>query len=202
MTEQRLAALMFTDIVGSVALQNKLGTEAYTRFIHRHDAVFKSCLSHAKSAEILNETGDGFLVSFDTPTEAVNAALRLQAALHQEVCEGEPMRLCIGLNLGAVTEMEEQVRGEKRVVGMAINLVARVMDLAEGGQILMTRAVFDDARQVVRDHPDQAKLPESAVLTWPAHGRYLFKGNEDPLEIYEVGDEGMAPLSPPPTPSF
>ena len=166
MSEQRLAALMFTDIVGSVALQNKLGTEAYTRFIRRHDEVFKECLSHVSTAEILNETGDGFLVRFDTPTDAVNTALRLQAALHEEVCEGEPLRLCIGLNLGAVTEMEEGVRGEKRAVGMAINLAARVMDLAAGSQILMTRAVFDEARQFVRQHPNQDDLPESAVLTW------------------------------------
>ena len=195
--KQELAALMFTDIVGSVALQNKLGTETYTKFVSRHDEIFKRCMKEAPSARILNETGDGFLVRFDTPTEAVNTALRLQAALHGEVCEGEKMELCIGLNLGAVTEMEEGVRGTKRAVGMAINLAARVMDLAEGNQILMTRAVFDDARQFVREHPQQAELPESAVLQWPAHGRYIFKGNDDPLEIYEVGAEGMAPLSPP-----
>ncbi len=196
-SEQRLAALMFTDIVGSVALQNKLGTEAYTRFIARHDEIFKQCLSHAESGEILNETGDGFLVKFETPKEAVNTALRLQMAMHEEVCEGEPMRLCIGLNMGSVTEMEEGVRGEKRAVGMAINLAARVMDLAEDGQILMTRAVFDEARQFVRQHPQQESLPEETVLQWPAHGRYLFKGNEDPLEIYEVGVDSLAPLSPP-----
>ena len=195
--KQELAALMFTDIVGSVALQNKLGTETYTKFVSRHDEIFKRCMKEAPSAHILNETGDGFLVRFDTPTEAVNTALRLQAALHGEVCEGEKMELCIGLNLGAVTEMDEGVRGTKRAVGMAINLAARVMDLAEGNQILMTRAVFDDARQFVREHPQQAELPESAVLQWPAHGRYIFKGNDDPLEIYEVGAEGMAPLSPP-----
>ena len=183
---------MFTDIVGSVALQNKLGTERYTRFVQRHDEIFKSCLHHTPSARILNETGDGFLVRFDTPTEAVNTALRLQAALHDEVCEGENMQLCIGLNLGAVTEMVEGVRGETRAVGMAINLAARVMDLAEGNQILMTRAVFDDARQFVREHPNHA-----ADLQWPAHGRYLFKGNDEPIEIYEVGAEGMALLSPP-----
>ena len=83
---KKLAALMFTDIVSSVALQNKLGTEAYTRFIARNDEIFKQCLSHAQSGEILNETGDGFLVKFDTPNEAVNTALRLQWAMHEEVC--------------------------------------------------------------------------------------------------------------------
>ena len=196
-TDKQLAVLLFTDIVDSVALQRRLGTKAYTRYITRHDQIFKTCLNHVKGARILNETGDGYLVKFETPKEAVNTALRLQSALHGEVFEGEKIQVRIGLHTGSITEMDEAVRGEKRAVGMAINMAARIMDLAEGGQILMTRAVFDEARQYVREHPDQKNLPESAVLLWPAHGRYIFKGNDEPLEIYEVGPEGMAPLSPP-----
>ena len=115
--------------------------------------------------------------------------------------EGEPLRVRIGLHLGEVTQMDEEVRGEKRAVGMAINIAARIMDLAEGGQILMTRPIFDDARQFVRQHPDaeagDAADDDDMTLQWPAHGRYLFKGNDEALEIYEVGAQGIAPLSPP-----
>ena len=107
-SKQQLAALMFTDIAGSVALQNKLGSADYTRFIRRHDEVFKECLGHAGSGEILNKTGDGFLGKFNTPTEAVNTALRLQAALHDEECEGEALRLCIGLDLSALAVSMEK----------------------------------------------------------------------------------------------
>ena len=198
--EQRLVALMFTDIVGSVALQARLGTASYTRFIKRHDELFKAGLAKSGGATILNETGDGFLVSFPTATEAVNTALRLQLATHDEVVEGEALRVRIGLHLGEVTHMDEQVRGEKRAVGMAINIAARIMDLAEGGQILMTRPIFDDARQYVRLHPDDRSGGEDGdhlLLQWPAHGRYLFKGSDEPLEIYEVGAPGIAPLIPP-----
>ena len=70
-----LAALMFTDIVGSVDLQQRLGTDAYTRFVARHDTIFKSCLAECDDSAILNETGDGFLVRFSDPAEAVNTAL-------------------------------------------------------------------------------------------------------------------------------
>ena len=80
--EQQLVALMFTDIVDSVALQSGLGTASYTRFIQRHDQIFKTCLASASKPKILNETGDGFLVSFATATEAVKTALRLQHAMH------------------------------------------------------------------------------------------------------------------------
>ena len=52
------------------------------------------------------------------------------------------MVLRIGLHIGEVSEMEEQITGDTRAVGMAINLCARIMDLAEDGQILLTRGVF------------------------------------------------------------
>lgn len=57
---KQLAALMFTDIVGSVALQERLGTSAYTKFVTRHDKVVEECLDEVPGARILNETGHGF----------------------------------------------------------------------------------------------------------------------------------------------
>ena len=195
----QLAVLMFTDIVNSVSLQKKLGTAAYTRYIARHDVIFQACLSQVPGARILNETGDGFLVRFNSSSDAVDTALRLQYLLHSEVCEGEPMCLRIGLHSGEITEMHEGIRGETRAVGMAINLAARIMDLAEEGQILMTRTVFDDARQFTRHYPEiEGIAPEDLPpLLWPAYGRYIFKGNDEPMEIYGVGAEGISPLLPP-----
>ena len=148
-------------------------------------------------ARILNETGDGFLVRFQSSSDAVNTALRLQFCFHDEVAEGEAMSLRVGLHMGEVTEMQEQITGEIRAVGMAINLAARIMDLAEEGQILMTRAVFDDARQFTRHHPEIEGVDKVPALQWPAHGRYIFKGNDEPMEIYGVGGDGIAPLKPP-----
>ncbi len=118
--EQQLVALMFTDIVDSVAMQSRHGTASYTRFIQRHDEIFKACLSGAASKKILNETGDGFLVSFGTATEAVKAALRLQNAMHGEVVEGEALRVSIGSHLGEVTQMDEQVSGETAEVPIRV----------------------------------------------------------------------------------
>ncbi|MEZ5329989.1 MAG: protein kinase [Verrucomicrobiales bacterium] len=192
----QLAVLMFTDIVNSVSLQKKLGTEAYTRYISRHDEIFKECLMRAPGGRILNETGDGFLVRLNSSSDAVNTALRLQYRLHSEICEGEPMAVRIGLHSGEITEMQEALRGETRAVGMAINLAARIMDLAAEGQILMTRAVFDDARQFTRHYPDMEGVDPADLppLLWPAYGRYIFKGNDEPMEIYGVGAEGITPL--------
>lgn len=192
---KQFAALLFTDLVGSVALQQRLGTAAYMRYVARHDELFQECLASVPEARVLNETGDGFLVRFDDPSDAVATALRLQHRLSSEIVEGEPMRLRIGLHLGMVTEMDERIRGEKRAVGMPINLTARIMDLAEGGQILMTRAVYEDARNYVREHPRTGgDVPE---LQWKSHGFYEFKGNPEPIEIFEVGAVGVASFAAP-----
>ena len=82
---------------------------------------------------------------------------------------------------------------------MAVNIAARVMDLGKGGQILMTKAVFDSARHFVRVHPsvpgtEAAELPE---LEWCQHGEFILQGAADPVAIFQVGADGIAPMDPP-----
>ena len=195
-----LAVLMFTDIVGSVELQSKLGTFPYTRLVAWHDDIFHQCLNTVAGYEILNETGDGFLVRFHTPSDAVLVALHLQYRLAKGEFEGHSLRVRVGIHLGVVTEMFEKLRGERRVVGMPINIARRVMDLADGGQILMTRAIHDDVRHHVREHPPLAvDFPEETLppLHWLPHGSYHFKGGQDAIEVFEVGAEGIGPLHAP-----
>ncbi|MCH1499081.1 MAG: hypothetical protein L7U83_08430 [Akkermansiaceae bacterium] len=195
---KQISALIFTDIVGSVALQQKLGTNAYTRYVGRHDEIIKECLSTVPDAKVLNETGDGFLIRFTDPSDAVNTALRLQYRLSLEKCEGESINVRMGLNMGLITEMDETNRGATRAVGMPINLVARVMDLGGAGQILMTRVVYDDAKQFVRDHPDSG-LSDTILSppTWVSHGSYEIDGNDENIEVFEIGLPGIAPLTAP-----
>ena len=195
---KQISALLFTDIVGSVALQRKLGTNSYTRYVSRHDEIIKECLSEVSDARILNETGDGFLIRFIDPSDAVNTALRLQYRLSLEKCEGESINVRMGLNMGLITEMDEANRGATRAVGMPINLVARVMDLGGAGQILMTRVVYDDAKQFVRNHPDSG-LSDTILppLEWLSHGSYEIDGNDENIEVFEIGLQGIAPLTAP-----
>ncbi|MDA0350095.1 MAG: hypothetical protein O3C20_22150 [Verrucomicrobia bacterium] len=195
--QKQIAALMFTDIVGSVSLQQRLGTNAYTRLVGKHDELIKSCLSETPDAKILNETGDGFLIRFNDPSDAVNTALRLQYRLSFEKAHGEPINIRIGLNVGLITEMDETNRGGTRVVGMPINLVARVMDLGGAGQILMTRIVYDDAKQFVRSHPDSDPYKTLSAPEWMSHGTYEIDGNDETVEVFEVGLRGIAPLRAP-----
>ncbi len=194
-TTSRHAVLLFTDVVGSTALKSRLGTCAYTRLLARHNALFESLCAPIQGAEILKHTGDGFFVAFETASDAVRFALLFQQMMRTERWDPQPLTTRIGIHSGEVALM--QMAGKPDVVGLAADVAARVMSLGAGGQILMTRAPFDDARQFVADHPEIGAAGKP-VIRWIAHGRYTFDGGEEPLEVFEVGVEGAAPLAPPP----
>jgi len=189
-------ALLFTDVEGSVSLKTRLGTTAYAGLIGRHDAIFRSIVHDCPGADIIKDLGDGFLTRFASTSDAVDVALRFQHALAAEPWTPEPIRVRIGLHLGEVAELAEDAGGAPKLVGLAADISARIMGLARAGQILMTRAGFDDARQYVREHPPVAGPPPD--LRWMAHGPYLFHGADEPMEVFEVGAVGIAPLSSPP----
>jgi class 3 adenylate cyclase/serine/threonine protein kinase len=203
--QSRLMVLMFTDVVGSVELKQRHGDAAVAKMISRHDEIFRYTVAAFPFAEILKDVGDGFLARFSSASDAVHAALHFQNALHNENFNGERLKARIGLHLGEVAELEpEGLSGSAKLSGFAVDITARVMGLALPGQILMTRAAFDNARQYVREFPQPVTVEATAskqtppARKWMAHGRYLFKGAEEPLEVFEVGEVGIAPLRVPP----
>ena len=117
-------------------------------------------------------------------------ALAYHQALHA-LASGTSTALAAraGLHLGEVylreNPPEDVARGAKpvEVDGLAKVLAARLMSLAQGGQTLMTRATFDVARRAAVG----LELPVAEVR-WVAHGSYLLKGVEEPVEVFEVGD--------------
>lgn len=187
--------LAFTDIAGSVELKGRLGAQAYAALLARHDGAMRQIIAAVRDAEIMKDMGDGFLLRFATAADAADSMLRFQHALAADDWGPERLRVRIGIHIGQVTLFADAA-GPPKLVGLAVDLAARVMSLASPGQILLTRGAFDDARQFARD--DSGGEAHRANLRWIAHGRYLFKGSDDPLEVFEVGQSGIAPLSAPP----
>ena len=190
--------LLFTDLVGSVAFKRRMGADEYARRLRRHDELFHQALATVPNGRVLNDTGDGFLAAFDAAPDAVNAALAFQASLRAEDWGSKPFRARAGMHVGQVAEIEEGLSGGERskIVGLAADLASRVMSLGDGDQVLMTRPIFDDARQYVREHPgagDDADLE----LEWMAHGPYELDGIDDPVDVFEVGAKGLAKLEAP-----
>jgi len=91
--------------------------------------------------------------------------------------------------------IEEKGEGplERDILGIQVDTAARVMLLGVGGQILLTRSVFDNARTIPRGEA----LEGLAALSWASHGLYSVKAIEEPFEICEVGEEGRAAFQPP-----
>src|SRR5262249_8253714 len=126
--------------------------------------------------------------------EAVRFALLFQQAMRAEPWSATRLTARVGIHAGEVACLETQAGSS--IVAPAADVAARVMRLAVGGQILLTRFPFDEARHFLREHPSLAgrDIPK---LGWLAHGPYLIKGYDEPIEIFEVGAEGQAPLLPP-----
>src|SRR5439155_6617798 len=138
------AVLLFTDLVDSTGLKNRIGTAAYVPLLERHNALFEQSCAGVAGAEVLKHTGDGFIAAFTTASDAVRAALRFQQAMRIEPWP-HPFLTRIGIHIGEVALVK--IDGRPDVVGVAADLAGRLMSLAAGGQILLTRSAFNDARQ-------------------------------------------------------
>jgi len=184
----RLLTLVFTDLVNSVGLKIQLGDVEAGRLISAHHDGLRELLSATGGREIL-VAGDGSFLTFETPSQAVEFALRLQDFHHKNQ---KLPAVRIGIHMGEVTEtLSDDSARPVEVAGLAVDIASRIQSLASARQILMSYPVFDNARQ--RISASAFTLP----LEWRAHGRYLFKGADATLEIFEVGLLGIAAFKPP-----
>ncbi|MEM7355780.1 MAG: sigma 54-interacting transcriptional regulator [Acidobacteriota bacterium] len=193
-----LRTLLLTDLVDSTRVVERLGDQRAVRVLSMHDREARRLLTEYDGHEI--DKSDGFLFLFERPADAVGYALEYHenlTAMSEDL--GVELAARAGVHLGEVfvrkNSSSEVARGAKaiEVEGIAKPMAARLMTLAGGGQTLLTRTVYDLARQVAQgDHPLAAP-----IVRWMSHGRYRVKGVQEPIEVMEVGVEGAAPLSAP-----
>ena len=166
MSERRTsgtATVMFTDVEASTDITTRLGDDAAAPLLATSNAIVLDQVA-AFAGHDVRSTGDGFLVVFDSARAAVACALAIQ----RELTEREhPIRVRIGLNAGEV------LLGEDELFGAAINLAARVMDRADGGEILAS----DTVRQLV------GTMPEASFRD---RGRVALKGFAERQRLYEI----------------
>lgn len=192
-----VVTLLFTDIVCSTALKQQLGDKAGAALIQQHHALVRQLLADSQGAEEIETAGDSFLLLFPKPSDAVRFALVLQGRLRGE-SEATALQDRIGIHLGEVVIQEHKTGHKpKDLYGIQIDTCARVMSLASGGQILMSRGVFDSARQVLKGE-DIAGI---GALEWLNHGPFLLKGLDEPVEVCEVREASQPNVPKPPTTS-
>jgi len=129
---EKLAAMMFTDIVGSTDLVGVIGDESWADLIAWHDRTIRVVIDEYSGTEI-DHAGDGFFVSFDTPEDALGCATQIQRVLRRHRKEaGFSPHVRIGIHLGPVLQSQEGLLGRQ------VHVAARVASAGEGDEILVS----------------------------------------------------------------
>jgi class 3 adenylate cyclase/alpha-beta hydrolase superfamily lysophospholipase len=128
-TDRVLATVLFTDIVGSTQRASELGDRKWRDLLDAHDGAVRRQLDRFRGREV-RSVGDGFLAIFDGPGRAIECGCAVRDALRA---------LGVGVRVGLHTG-EIEVRGDD-VAGVAVHIAARVVALADGGEVLVSGAV-------------------------------------------------------------
>ena len=168
---RRLAAIVFSDIVGYTAL---MGADegATLRIIAANDEIHGAAISD-NNGTLLKKLGDGVLASFDSVSSAVACAQEIQAAVHRD----GRFEVRIGIHLGEVVLADGDVHGD------GVNIAARIQSEVNAGEIGFTKAVYDNV-----------KNKEGFRATFV--GERTLKNVADPVGLYILADE---PTSTPQT---
>jgi class 3 adenylate cyclase len=124
-----LATVMFTDIVASTERATELGDARWSTTLAAHDALVDRYVRSYRGT-VLKYTGDGVLATFDGPARAIQCALDLVAAVQD-----------LGLEIRAGLHTGEVETSDGDVHGIAVHIAARVMGLADSGEVLVSSAV-------------------------------------------------------------
>jgi len=133
-------SILFSDIEQSTALNERIGDRAWVRLLGSHDKLIRR---HVKkhSGHVVKSQGDGFMIAFAHPEEAVRCSVDVQRSLRMRP---NGIRVRIGIHMG------KSVRRGDDLFGRNVAMAARVAAQADGGQIL----VSDVVRDAVSDHND------------------------------------------------
>jgi adenylate cyclase len=167
-TGRRLAAIMFTDMVGFTALTQSDEAQSLA-VLDRHNRLLRPIFPKFRGKEV-KAIGDSFLVEFDSALDATNCAVEVQRFLHDYNVSSRDewkITLRIGIHLGDVEHREGDVFGD------AVNIASRLQPLAEPEGICVSDQVYGQVRN---------KIPRTLVKLEP----HDLKGVRFPVDAYKV----------------
>jgi class 3 adenylate cyclase len=162
-----IRTVLFTDIVDSTSLTQKLGDEIAMEFLRVHDSIVRDALAASKGREV-KHTGDGIMASFVSAAAAVRCAMQIQRELARRAREERDHHIKVRIG-GAAGEPVEQ---NNDIFGTTVQLAARLCSHAEPDQILVSTAV--------------AELCIGKGLTFRPLGEVSLKGFDRPVQVHAV----------------
>lgn len=174
-TEHRkLAAIMFTDMVGYSALAERNEALAL-ELLEEHRRLLRSIFPKHHGSEI-KTIGDGFLAEFPSALAAVQCGIEIQEGIAKRNSAKPPQEIFqvrIGIHAGDV------VRRDDDVIGDGVNIAARIEPLAGAGGICISQQVFD-------------QIENRVANSLKRMGQVKLKNMIRPLEVYWVEYQGAA----------
>ncbi len=168
---RQLAAIMFTDIVGYTALMGDDEKKAF-ELLNKNRQIQKPIIEQYNGRWI-KELGDGVMASFNTVSDAVSAAIKIQ-----ETCNAaKDFQLRIGIHLGEVVFENDDVFGD------GVNIAARIQALATPGGIWISEPVHHN---VVNKNDINSEFVKVEHL----------KNVTEPVRIYQVIALGVVSTKP------
>jgi TolB-like protein/class 3 adenylate cyclase/tetratricopeptide (TPR) repeat protein len=138
--ERKLAAIMFTDMVGYSALAQR-DDKVALELLEEHRRLLREIFPQFHGIEI-KTIGDAFLVEFGSALEAAQCAIEIQRTLakrNHDVTSDRRIELKIGIHIGDVVHREGDVYGD------GVNIASRIEQLAGAGGICVS---MDVERQI------------------------------------------------------
>lgn len=137
-----------------------VGMIGWVSHLESHRGEVRRLLGRHGGTEV-DTAGDGFLIIFDSPTQAIRCALAISAA-----SRNAGLHIRVGIHSGEV------VRQGNQVTGMAVNIGARVGAVASADEVLVS--------QTVRD------MVIGSVFAFTPRGRHQLKGVPGDWELFAV----------------
>jgi adenylate cyclase len=158
---------MFADMVGysrRIEQDEDRSSAQATRSVE----LFKSLIGDY-GGQVKNVAGDGILALFDSAEKALRFALQMRSEFRDQSVwgDGEPIQFRIGLSLGEVIEEHGNVQGH------CVNVAARLQQIADPDNIIVTGAI----RDAVRDQSGMSLVPL---------GRPALKNLSESIEVFAV----------------
>jgi len=157
------ATIVFTDIVSSTDLVNKLGDVPARDIFIEHDKLVRNQIEKYEGKELQN-LGDGFMLSFESASSAIRCVSDIQKEISVSLKE---LSIRIGVNTGEVIRRE----GE-HPFGQAVVIASRILSKCKGGQILVSDIT--------------KKLVAGSKFSFLQRERFKPKGFDDSITLFEV----------------
>ena len=167
-TVPSVITFVFTDIVGSTAMTQKLGNACAQKAVRTHNTAVRNAIGARRGREV-KHTGDGIMATFPDPASAVAAVIQMQReiAAHNSANPNLEVGVRIGVNVG------EAVEEENDFFGAAVQMTARICDKATKGNIWVSQGIVDACK--------------GQKIGFIPRGGFEMKGIQGRKNLYEVG---------------